>query len=427
MIRIESKGTIVKNLELSAKAKLPLAALGDACSITSRDGTKINCEIIGIDNDIAYLMPYEHLKAVTVGDEVHCIGKSTSIFIPKNPKGLIFNFHEPLSRIDGSSIGSIHTNIELQINTPPPQALLRQPLNKQAITGIRVIDTLLPLAEGQRIGIFASAGVGKSTLLTSLANGMSYDRCIIGLIGERGREVNEFIKNLNEVSKENNIVVLSTSDDLPLKKVGAAHVALSIAEYYRSKGEHVLFIMDSLTRYARALRDIGIAAGELPVRHGYPSSVYQKLPQFIERAGTNENGAITALYTILTQQDGAEDPLSDEIRSLLDGHIYLSQKLLQYGIRPAIDLDHSISRVAQLILSPLNLQKQNEFLSLVHQWHEEKEIILLGGTPSKEMRAILENESLLISFLNQKPNELVSFPKAWEQLETFLSNVLGHI
>jgi FliI/YscN family ATPase len=430
MIRIESTGSIVQSTQTSMTAMLPLSGIGDYCEVISRQGDRVPSEVIGLSQNSCTLAPLEKSASISGGDFVKCFGQTIQIEVPDPPFGYLLDglgrgTHISPEKIF-SEIESHHQQtqrIKESLTTSPFQ---RTSLHKQAVTGIKVIDTLLPIAQGQRIGIFASAGLGKSTLLASMAQHFECDCCVVALIGERGREVKEFIDSLSRSTLEKTVVVASTSNELPLMRMKAAHTALSIAETYREQGKHVLFIMDSLTRFARALRDIGLASNELPVRQGYPSSVYCKLPEFIERAGNDQNGSITAFYTVLTNQDGTEDPLADEIRSLLDGHFYLSQKISNQNIRPSIDLNKSISRLTRSLLTNDQLKAQQYMIRLINKWQSEKEFVLFGAELDTEMKSILTHEQLLIEFLSQQPDEYFNLHSSKALLHKIINKIQGN-
>ncbi len=395
------------------EAIIPIGGLNDGCTITTRAGRVIKSEIVSFQNSTVLLCPYEDCASITVGDVVTTTASPMMVNIPCNPLGMVLN-------AVGQSIESEDTpSVPFFLSTNAPTVLERKPITKQLTTGIRSIDTAVPLGKGQRIGLFASAGVGKSTLLTTLANNVNADVCVIALIGERGREVSEFIEALGEKGRKKSVVVVSTSDEFPARRVVAAYTAQMIAEEFRNQGKSVLLLMDSLTRFSRAVRDVALSAGELPVRQGYPSQVYQKLPQLLERAGNNNEGSITAIYTVLTNPDGTEDPLADEIKSLLDGHIYLDPKLASTGIRPAIDLEKSVSRLTTRLLTEEQLELSNKLRKNFTRWKNEKEILLFGGVPDNELSGILKKEQQMIDFLTQKPKDKSLIKQTWEQLKNY--------
>jgi FliI/YscN family ATPase len=271
---------------------------------------------------------------------------------------------------------------------------------------VRAIDTFCPIGYGQRLGIFAGAGVGKSTLLGMIARHADVDVCVIALVGERGREVQEFIHEcLGEEGLARSVVVVATSDESPLRRLIAPQTATSIAEYYRAQGLRVLLLVDSLTRTARAIREVELAAGEPPVRQGYTSGVYTELPRLLERAGNDDSGSITALYTVLTTGEQDSDPLADEIKSILDGHLVLSQQVQLEGIRPAIDVLRSVSRLREKLQSEEVRVCMENLLTVLGRLRRDRDIVLLGGSPDPALRTALRIEPELKRFLSQRPKD----------------------
>ena len=426
-IPITSFGSCIATRGSGLLVHLPIAAIGDYCEITVRSGRIIPAEVIAVQPDCTVLFPLGEIAEMTPGDVVRCVGKKLTAKVPADPRGFMLDAFGNVTNISSvlpTESSPNDTSAALSICNAPPPPMGRRPVNKQAVTGVRVIDTLLPIAEGQRLGIFASAGTGKSTLLTSIAQHIKADVRVIALIGERGREVKEFVDALDEETRKRTVIVSATSDELPSKRMLAAYTAMAIAERYRAAGQHVLFMMDSLTRFARAARDVGLTAGEIPVRQGYPASVYTKLPQLIERAGTDAYGAITALFTVLTNQDGTEDPLADEIKSLLDGHFYLSNALVAKGIRPAIDLDRSISRVNDRLLTREQIGVQKTILRKVHRLVTDQDLLLFGGQPDEELAQIIANENHIKDFLCQLPDEASDIFESQHKIGQLLERLL---
>jgi type III secretion protein N (ATPase) len=270
------------------------------------------------------------------------------------------------------------------------------------VTGVTAIDAFCSLAVGQRLGMFASAGVGKSTLLGMVASRADVDVIVVALVGERGREVNEFVEHiLGTTGLARSVVVVATSDESSVMRQTAPYTATTIAEHFRDQGMRVLLVIDSLTRFARALRETGLAAGELPVRQGYTASVYTMLPRLLERAGTNPYGSITGLYTVLTNEQGDIDPLADEVKSLIDGHIVLSSELYALGIAPAIDVSVSISRMFDRLHDETYLNAIREVKRALTRLLKERDLLMLGGTPDEEMKRILAAEKELLDLVKQ--------------------------
>jgi FliI/YscN family ATPase len=276
---------------------------------------------------------------------------------------------------------------------------------------------------GQRIGLFAPPGIGKSTLLSMICRHATADHIVICLVGERGREVNEFLFNsLDESSKEKVTVVVATSDETPLRKIHAPLTAISIAEKIRKQGRSVLFLMDSLTRYGRSLRDLGLASGQLPVRQGYPSSVFEKIAHFVERSGNDQYGSITAIYTVLTE-DNENDPFGDEIKGLLDGHIYLSKSYFLKGIYPAVDPVKSCSRLLSKVATPKHVKLIERARYLIERSERDNDLVILGGIPDQELNTAIEFNSKIVSILNQDPYSKRDLDQDLINLEKLISSM----
>jgi FliI/YscN family ATPase len=289
---------------------------------------------------------------------------------------------------------------------------------------VRAIDAFCTLGYGQRMGIFASAGVGKSTLLAQIARTAEVDVIVVALVGERSREVREFIEDtLGPEGLRRSIVVVATSDDSALLRQTAPYTATAIAEHFRDAGKRVLLIVDSLTRMARAVRETTLAAGELPVRHGYTNSVYTQLPKLLERAGTATRGSITALYTVLTNQDDDIDPLADEIKSLLDGHIVLRKELATLGIQPAIDITTSISRLFTRLHAPEYQRVAQAAVRATGRFMKEREIVLLGGVPDAELNKILAHQHELLGLVRQNLNQPSRLADAQDQVRAVVQKL----
>jgi FliI/YscN family ATPase len=307
----------------------------------------------------------------------------------------------------------------------PPLATKRPIINTPLITGIRTIDGFCRLGRGQRVGIFAPAGIGKSTLLGMIARRAEADAIVVALVGERSREVREFIEEtLGEEGLKRSVVVVATSSDSSLLRQTAPYTATTIAEYLRDQGLNVLLIVDSLTRLARAIRETSIASGDLPVRHGYTNAVYTQLPRLLERPGTASTGSITALYTVLTTTEGDVDPLADEEKSLLDGHIVLSKEMANLGIMPAIDITQSISRLSGRLTSPQFLSRAHAVQRAVTRYIRERDIVLLGGTPDTALQSILTNQEMIRQILSQRTEDSSSLDITEHELSRLCSTIV---
>lgn len=383
-------------------ATLPLAAIGDLCSIERRNAAPIPAQVVAFANGLSWLAPFGAVHGIAQGAAVHSRGSRPCAEIQGDARGRILDAL-------GKDLTPVLNNemlekIRYPVFREPPPPLSRLPIRKQLHTGVRAIDTFCPIGYGQRLGIFAGAGVGKSTLLGMIARHADVDVCVIALVGERGREVQEFIQEcLGEQGLSRSVVIVATSDESPLRRLIAPQTATSIAEHYRAQGLRVLLLVDSLTRTARAIREVELAAGEPPVRQGYTSGVYTELPRLLERAGNDDSGSITALYTVLTTGEQDPDPLADEIKSILDGHLVLSQQVQLEGIRPAIDILRSVSRLREKLQSEETQASAEHLLTAAGRIRRDRDIVLLGGTPDSALRAALHVEPGLKRFLSQRP------------------------
>lgn len=417
---LKSQGRVISTQNPVIFAKMPHASIGDACQIIiNRTGHKIEtrlAQVIAFNQDLISILPFDHIDGICPGATVVNSGSSISIPISE---ALIGQVIDPLGNPLGAATKttSLQDNLVPLLNTPPCP-LTRKPIDTLMPTGISAIDGMCSIGYGQRVGLFASAGVGKSTLLAMLARNCASDVNVIALVGERGREVNEFIYDtLGQEGLSKSIVVVATSDDSPMKRSLAATSATAIAEYFRSQGKRVLLLVDSLTRVARAIRDVGLACGELPVRQGYTTSVYIELPRLLERAGTASTGSITAIYTVLMNDENESDPLAHEIKSLLDGHLVLSSAVAQSGIRPALDISASISRLSGKLHDHTFLNHANLVVEISTRLKEERDILLLGGTPDKKLKACLYVEERLKQLLSQRPGEIRNIGQTKQEIE----------
>lgn len=380
------------------RAEVPDVGIGELCRIRSGHRVVL-AEVTGFDREDVLLLPLHPLEGLAVRAEVEPIGSSLTIPVGAALLGRVIDaLGNP---IDGK--GPIDDTERAPLRNATPDALTRQPVDRAVETGVRAIDGLLTVGRGQRVGIFAAAGIGKSTLLGAMARNVSADRVVVGLIGERGREVREFLeKNLRAEGLAKATVVVSTSDEPSLLRARAAYAATAIAEAARARGEHVVLMMDSVTRYARALREIGLSIGEPPTRQGYPVSVYTALPQLFERAGNDHCGSITAFYTVLLATEDQEDPIGEEAKSLLDGHIVLSSRLAERQQYPAIDIRRSKSRVMKDVVSAAHMRAASAVNTIMAIYEENYHRITMDYyTPTEEERPYFERRSQALAFLNQ--------------------------
>lgn len=395
------RGSVRKVIGTIIEARLPNARIGELCLIKPKQRNAIRAQVVGFSDEDVFLTALDSLEGVGPRTQVVNTGKPLLIPVCEELLGRIVDATgEP---IDG--LGEISNSVMTSVKKSAPDPLSRGRINRLLHTGIRSIDTLISVGEGQRMGVFSSAGVGKSSLLGMISRGSSADVNVIALIGERGREVKDFIEdNLGAEGLKKSIVVVSTSEEPAQRRILAAYTATTIAEYFREKKLKVLLLMDSVTRFARALREVALSLGEPPARQGYPPSVFSTLPELFERAGNADGGSITAFYTVLLNSEQIEDPLGEEIRALLDGHLYLSLALSQHGHYPAIDILKSNSRLMQVLAESRHLELSNKFRSLWSTYEQNRELISIGaykkGSDNRIDEAIKKRDKL-ISFLVQ--------------------------
>jgi ATP synthase in type III secretion protein N len=388
-------------------AKMPLACLGAQVEIKISQSRTIIGIITGFSGEQVSIAPLEDATGVTIGATIQSTGKPPTITLPRNLNGLI---------VDGSgrqlnpALNQTGPSLILPLSSPPPAPLLRAPIQEQLVTGISAIDGFSPIGIGQRLSLIAPAGTGKSTLLGMITRNSSVDHVVVALIGERGREVREFLDEiLGESGAQRSTIIVSTSDEPPIKKLLAADIAFSISEYYRNQGKKILLIVDSLTRLARAMRDIGLANGEIPVRQGFPASVLVALPRLLERAGNNQYGSITALFSLLQEDGHGNDYLSHEVASLLDGHLVLDPRLAAAGHYPALNVTTSLSRLTNKLLTSELQRARQTILSGLSRLYRERDLLLLGGTPDQELVSIMNIEKEINELLKQEVSENRSF------------------
>src|SRR5215203_2112737 len=414
---VEVRGRVTELIGLLIRAAVPGARVGELCLIHSPHRAKVlRAEVVGFRGSEVILMPLGDVSDVAMGAEVVPTGTSLTIRVGEDLLGRVLDgLGEPL---DGK--GVIDDAVEKTVAARPPDPMKRQRVTKQLKTGIRALDGLLTVGEGQRIGIFAAAGVGKSTTLGMLARNTEADINVIALIGERGREVRDFLEqDLGESGMKNSVIVVATSNEPSLIRMKAAYVATAIAEYFRDQGKKVLFLMDSVTRFARALREVGLAAGEPPARSGFPPSVFSELPRLLERTGNSDKGSITAFYTVLVEGDDMTEPIADETRSILDGHIVLSRKLAAMNHYPAIDINESVSRVMSTIAQNRHLESAGRLREVLATYEAQRDLILIGaykkGSDPKTDFAISKIDAVN-KFLKQGTHEQMPAEAAIQRL-----------
>lgn len=419
---VQHRGRVVQLIGLVIESQGPKAALGEICKLESSTVPEgVMAEVVGFRNQNLLLMPLGQMEGIYPGCEVIATGASIQI-----PEG-----EELLGRVIdglGNPIDSLPEPAKVSSASVVPS--VPHPLNRARIeesfqTGIRAIDTFTPIGVGQRMGIFSGSGVGKSTLLGMMASRGEADVNVIALIGERGREVRDFIeRDLDEEGRRKSIVVVATSDAPALARVKGAFLAMAIAEQFRAKGKKVLLMMDSVTRFAMAQREIGLAIGEPPSSRGYTPSVFAQLPRLLERAGNDENGSITGLFTVLVEGDDMNDPIADSVRSILDGHLVLTRELAQRNHYPAIDILQSNSRLAQELLTNEQMERVGKARDLLALYHQNRDLINIGAYQigsNPGVDASVRAHEPLMDYLRQPVHEEQKDQAIWEHLGHVLS------
>lgn len=375
---IITKGKVLQVTGSMIKAFVPGVKVGELCTLFNPgDKTNTLAEVVGFAQEAALLTPLGEVNGISSSTQVIPSGRTHSV--PVGP-GLLGRVLDGLGNVsDADTKGPFVPDTYYPVYADPPPPMSRNPISKPISLGVRALDGLLTCGEGQRLGIFAAAGGGKSTLLAQIIRNTEAEITILALIGERGREVREFVeRDLGEEGIKHSVLVIATSDRSSTERLKAAYVATSVAEYFRDQGRKVLLLMDSVTRFGRAQREIGLAAGEPPTRRGFPPSVFSTLPKLMERAGQSAKGSITALYTVLVEGDDMTEPIADETRSILDGHIILSRKLASANHYPAIDVLASISRVMNAIVDKGHKEAAGKFRSMMAKYQEVELLLRIG-------------------------------------------------
>jgi flagellum-specific ATP synthase len=385
------------------------AAVGDHCAVMPREGEPVLAEVIGFEDDLAYLVPFDPADNLRPGMPVIRKGRGLTVPTGRNLLGRVIDgLGRPMDDL-GPLVGCPLK----PVNRPAPPALDRQRIRAPFVTGIRAIDSVLTCGHGQRVGIFAGSGVGKSTLLGEIAKGSHADVNVIALIGERGREVAPFLEDcLGAEGMARSVVVVATCEQTPLMRVRASQVAIAIADYFRDEGSNVLFMIDSLTRLAMAQRELGLLLGEPPSARGYTPSVFQLLANTVERLGNAAVGGITALLTVLVDGGDMDEPVSDSVRSLVDGHIVLDRKIAERGIYPAIDVSRSISRVANDVVNREQSQAARKLRTILATYNDVQDLIRIGAYArgaSPQIDKAIELMPRIEKFLKQDVGERSTF------------------
>jgi len=417
------EGVVKKSVGLLVESNGPLAGAGELCKIKDPEQKGVVfAEVVGFKNGTTLLFPFDNDSGIKSGMKVISTGKSIQARVGKDLLGRVI---DPLGRpLDAK--GPIAYESERSIFNTPPHVLKRKRITEIMPTGVRAIDGCLAIGKGQRIGIFSGSGIGKSILLGMIAKNTEADINVIALIGERGREVRDFIEgNLGESGLKRSVVIVATSDLAPVARIRGAYLATSIAEYFRDQGKDVMLMMDSITRFARAQREIGLAVGEPPATKGYTPSVFSILPRILERSGMSEKGSITGIYNVLVEGDDINEPISDAVRGVLDGHIVLSRKLAQRNQYPAVDVLASISRLTPYIVSVDHKRAIDNLKEVLSYYYDAEDLIQIGayekGTDEKTDWAIEKIEEVN-NFLKQNIDEKVTFNDTLKMLFDIFKN-----
>ncbi len=412
---IVAEGEVIHWDGLLAQVRCPSLAVGNLVQIHVNGRPRL-AEVVGFSDRAAQLMPLEDMAGLAPGARVRTLGRDLTARVGPDLLGRVLNgLGEPID-----DRGPLHPVDEYPLMAPAPPAMRRKRITEPLPLGIRAIDGCLTVGKGQRIGVFAGSGVGKSTVMGMIARNTAADVNVIALVGERGREVREFIENsLGEEGLARSVVVVATSNDYALQRVKAPQVAMAVAEYFRDQGRDVLFMMDSLTRLAMAQRDIGQARGEPPAMKGYPPSVFTLLPQFLERAGTSDRGTITGLITVLVEGDEMNEPIADTARGILDGHIVLSRKLAHRNHYPAIDILQSVSRVMPEITADDQRHSAGKLREVQATYQENEDLINIGAYKSGSSPQIdlaIKKREPIDGFLRQAVFERAPFEETQARL-----------
>ncbi|WP_437187019.1 FliI/YscN family ATPase [Planctomicrobium sp. SH668] len=408
----------IRSVQEILTARVP-ASIGELCEIRTIDDERLLAEVVGVHDEHAQIMSFNHGIGLKPGSQVIALGRRVSVPVGPELLGRVVNgLGQP---IDGG--GPLSVRRWKTVDQETPSALARQRITKPLITGQRVIDGLLTLGQGQRVGLFAGSGVGKSTLMGEIAKHASADLNVICLVGERGREVVPFLEDcLGDEGRSRSIVVVATSDETPLMRIQAVRSAIVMADAFRSQGKNVLFFLDSLTRLAFAQRELGLLRGEPPGTRGYPPSVFTVLASTLEKLGNDEVGSITGLITVLVDGDDMDEPIADAARSILDGHVVLSRKIASRGQYPAVDVLHSLSRLFRDVTTPEHQQAAQKMRQLLATYEEVSDLIQLGMYQmgaSPQVDEAIQKMPKILSFLKQEIGQSSSFSDMSQLMSQF--------
>lgn len=420
---IEYIGKVTKVVGLTIESEGPEVNIGELCEIKSlKSENKIYAEVVGFRDSSVLLMPLGEMQGIGPGSVVIAVGRYLEVAVGEGLVGRVLDgLGNPLD-----DKGNITYKEFYPVNETPPHPLMRKRIEEPLSLGVKCIDGLLTIGKGQRVGIFAGSGVGKSTLMGMIARNTKADVNVIALIGERGREVREFIeKDLKEDGLKRTVVIVATSDQPALVRLKGALLATAIAEYYRDNGKDVLLLMDSLTRFAMAQREIGLAIGEPPVSRGYTPSVFAILPKLLERAGNSDKGSITGLYTVLVDGDDLTEPVTDTARGILDGHIVLSRALANKNQYPAVDVLASVSRVMGDVVTKEHGSTANEIKKIMAIYRDSEDLINIGAYvkgSNEKIDYAIEYIGKIIEFIEQEVHQKFSFAEVVEMMTQILAN-----
>lgn len=410
------RGRVLESTSLIIRASVPLVSLGELCLITrSSELEPLPAQVVGFRENDVFLMPLGDVTGLNSNSQVIPSARPFTLRVGYPLLGRVLNgLGQTMD--DGPTISSLNELTEWPLHRPAPDPYKRRPVNQPLSLGIRAIDSLLTVGKGQRVGLFSGSGVGKSSLMGQMVRNTEAKIVVVCLVGERGREVMEFINGtLKEEGRRKCVTVVATSDTPSLVRYLSCYVATAIAEWFRDQGEDVLFLMDSATRFARAQREIGLALGEPPARQGYPPSVFAEIPRLMERTGTNHKGSITAIYTVLVQGGDFDEPIADEVRGILDGHVVLSRALADKGHWPAIDILPSLSRVMNNIIDKKHRDAAQRIRGLLAAYEKSKDLIMLGAYKSgsdKIVDTAIKKLPAINTFLQQPIDEKTEYNQA---------------
>ncbi len=418
---ISQKGKVDKVIGMTIEAVGINASIGEICRIYNGSGGYILSEVVGFRNERVVIVPYDDIDGISPGSLVEAMHDVLQVKVGDELKGRIL---DGLGRpMDGQ--GELKNTVNYSVKGTPSNPLTRPRISQRINMGVKAVDSLLTIGVGQRIGIFSGSGVGKSTLLGMIAQNVEADINVIALIGERGREVKEFIeRDLGEQGMERSVVVVATSDQPAMVRLQCAYVATAIAEYFRDCGKKVILLMDSLTRFAMAQREIGLATGEPPVARGYTPSVYALMPKLLERSGNFDKGSITALYTVLVEGDDVNEPISDTFRGIVDGHIVLSRTIAMRNHYPAIDILASISRVMNEIVDDEHLELANSMRRILSVYYQNYDLVTIGAYKSgtnPELDDAINRIDRINDFLMQRKTLAYTFEETMELMKKALA------